>query len=61
MNRRRIPCEFSIAAAINRPGGLFERFARLEHLDLRWTPMTAEPDGILIPHNQRRKCVRGFA
>jgi hypothetical protein len=65
MNRRRIPpcegsCEVSIAteaAAINRLGGLFERFARLEHLELRWTPMTAELDGILIPYNQRSKCV----
>jgi hypothetical protein len=64
MNRRRIPsCELSIAteaAAINRLGGLFERFARLEHLELRWTPMTGELDGILIPHNRRSKCVQRF-
>ena len=38
-------CKFSIkaeAAAINRLGELFERFGRLEHLELRWNLVDGE-------------------
>ncbi len=47
-------CEFSItteAAAINRLGYLFERFAKLEHLELKWASMTAELDGLAVSYN----------
>jgi hypothetical protein len=52
MNRNCAPpdegiCEFSIlaeAAALNKLGHLLQRFAQLEHLELKWTPTLAELD-----------------
>jgi len=59
MSRNAIPpvegmCEFSITAepsAINRLGMLFERFAKLEHLELRWGLAAAELDGVSVLRN----------